>query len=697
MTGTEKTQTGPGHRYERVRSLGKDGPFQVEAAWPVAGEVTEQTVLLKRLRAGWQATDEAVSGFIQDSLRASVMVHPNIVRVLHAGTDDDGLFVVTEYIHGVKLSALLRRMEQLEQHLSRTHALQLAAQCCRALERAQQDRSSVLVHGALGPDHAMITFDGRVRLKDFGVWRLLGTAGELRRGGLETYFLAPEQLAGHPPGPGADLYGIGRLLRYLVQRQQQGETRIDPRLEAVLQRCQQPDPAARYPDAAAFLRDLQPLSDTALDGADPGGLGRLVRTLFTSRKRSSRETGNGCAPGTATPRSAPRHQGANLLDPAMFWSESTEPEKQGEEAGHRGQQDDHDQVWAEEQVGPPPPPTPLLAPATREPLQDTATPPASPGPLQTAPSPANPVDSLEDNPAGPAASPPRSPDPAQDRPPPASGPPRFPGPPRAARGSLPGRAPAAGITTGRPVRAGRRRKSRTGRAWAWLAGIGLLIGGGLVVWQTLQEDDPATTPPKTGEKIDQNGSGDRTSTPGTGPTITSRQASAQEKGRASGRPDRTGPKTSEPAGHVRLELTSDPAGAVVFIDGEKRGATPTRLDDIPTGRQIEVRFELEGHRTWKHGYTFAPGARQRAIHAGLLTDEQCKQGAGWVYVSSDPSGATIDIDGKRMPGKTPRIIDNICAAESHIIVLKKTGYKSWRGSFRTSQGQVTNVTAQLEP
>jgi serine/threonine protein kinase len=88
-------------KYERVRRLGTDGPFEVEVAWSQQAGGVKQAVLLKRLRPGWPVSNQAMQQFVDDARSVSRVAHNNIVRVLDIEKDKNGPVLVTEHIHGV--------------------------------------------------------------------------------------------------------------------------------------------------------------------------------------------------------------------------------------------------------------------------------------------------------------------------------------------------------------------------------------------------------------------------------------------------------------------------------------------------------------------------------------------------------------------------------------------------------------------
>jgi hypothetical protein len=153
--------------------------------------------------------------------------------------------------------------------------------------------------------------------------------------------------------------------------------------------------------------------------------------------------------------------------------------------------------------------------------------------------------------------------------------------------------------------------------------------------------------------------------------------------------------STEKRGTINLKLNSDPPGALVYIDGERRGATPTTVRGIEAHREISVRIEAEGYRPWEQRYTFDESSRRREIHAGLMQDVDCDTGSGWVYVASDPPGATVELNAKRLPGKTPMVINDVCAEVEHEIRIQAVGFKAWRRYIKVPDGDVLNLTAKL--
>src|SRR4051794_8889466 len=141
-------------------------------------------------------------------LTLAALDHPSLVTVFDAGTDGDSNqpYLVMQLIEGPTLSDELRGGRLQPERVARYGAA-LADALGYVHERG-------LVHRDVKPANVLITEDGRVHLADFGIARLVDSAHQTKTGdvlGTPAYF-APEQVAGEPVGPNADIYALGIVL-----------------------------------------------------------------------------------------------------------------------------------------------------------------------------------------------------------------------------------------------------------------------------------------------------------------------------------------------------------------------------------------------------------------------------------------------------------------------------------------------------
>ena len=236
------------------RARRADGAFEMEAA-----------IKLIRIRH-----DQRLARRLEVERRLLARLdHPNIARILDGGTTDDGqAYLVMDWVAGSDLNHCAR-----EHRDNPSTCLELFARICEAVHHAHQRR---IVHGDIKPANLRLGEDGRIRLLDFGVARLLAEEGDQPESGVRALtpaFSAPELQRGEPASTQSDVWALGALLYWmltgttinrhenigpdLIARQLRG---IAPRhrdLAAIIARACADDPDQRYAGASAISRELE--------------------------------------------------------------------------------------------------------------------------------------------------------------------------------------------------------------------------------------------------------------------------------------------------------------------------------------------------------------------------------------------------------------------------------------------------------
>jgi eukaryotic-like serine/threonine-protein kinase len=227
-------RTGIG-RYRIDRVLGRGGMALV-----YLGLDTElgRPVAIKLL-ADNLATDESFRArFMREARMAAGLSHINIVHVYDVGQDaDQRPYIVMEYVDGESLAETVAREGRIPP--ARVH--EIALDCCRGLQHAH---AAGLVHRDIKPHNLLADRAGLVKIADFGVARSLGETQLTMVGSVlgSARYLSPEQAAGRPVTPVADIYSLGVTLYELLtgRTPHQG----DSLAELVQQRALPPPPIA---------------------------------------------------------------------------------------------------------------------------------------------------------------------------------------------------------------------------------------------------------------------------------------------------------------------------------------------------------------------------------------------------------------------------------------------------------------------
>ena len=174
----------------------------------------EKIVSILRIHSGVSSRAEAVKALMEHVKSAAQLHNPNIVRIHGIGKVDAGYYISFEHLEGKSLHAVFERTRQDGFPFSADHTLLIASKVCAALEYAHGRRlegSARYFHGFLTPASVLVSYEGEVRVRGFGVW----PSGIREAGGAtpdEEGYLSPEQVAGGPGDVRSDVWAVGTLL-----------------------------------------------------------------------------------------------------------------------------------------------------------------------------------------------------------------------------------------------------------------------------------------------------------------------------------------------------------------------------------------------------------------------------------------------------------------------------------------------------
>jgi serine/threonine protein kinase len=171
-----------------------------------------QEVALKVPHRHLVETPADVERVLREASLAARLQHPQVVRVLEYGQQAERCFIAMEY-----MPRSLRRLITEEGLLEESEALRIALDVCLGLEEAHRQHG--LVHRDIKPENILLTSDGRAKVADFGIARILTTLSS-RTATADTpgtaRYMAPEQIRGEPADIRADLYALGLVLFELL-------------------------------------------------------------------------------------------------------------------------------------------------------------------------------------------------------------------------------------------------------------------------------------------------------------------------------------------------------------------------------------------------------------------------------------------------------------------------------------------------
>jgi serine/threonine protein kinase len=196
-------------RYRIDRVLGRGGMALVYLGHDAK---LGRSVAIKLLADNLAGDESFRARFLREARMAAGLSHVNIVHVYDVGQDEDERpYIVMEFVDGESLAETIARERTLEPARVR----RIALDCCAGLQHAH---AAGLVHRDIKPHNLLLDRDDRVKIADFGVARSLDETQLTMVGSVigSARYLAPEQAAGQPATPAADIYSLGATLYQLL-------------------------------------------------------------------------------------------------------------------------------------------------------------------------------------------------------------------------------------------------------------------------------------------------------------------------------------------------------------------------------------------------------------------------------------------------------------------------------------------------
>lgn len=270
-------------------------------------------VALKILLREFRDTPEWIAMFRDEARIGMRLSHRNIVGVHEVGSVGSIPYIVLEYVHGENLRAVLRAMLMAGDRIPPALAVNIAIDVLLGLEHAhrakdENGRPLNLVHRDLSPDNILLSYEGEVKILDFGIAKAEGRSTHTQIGVVKgkPQYMSPEQANERAVDARSDLFALGLVLLELLT----GEKRfhhddhimqfveaktwkayapsekvkgLPVELDAVLLKGLQPEPERRWQTADEFASALTRLARSGLLARPPQTLPVFLHRLFPDR------------------------------------------------------------------------------------------------------------------------------------------------------------------------------------------------------------------------------------------------------------------------------------------------------------------------------------------------------------------------------------------------------------------------------
>jgi serine/threonine-protein kinase len=210
-------------KYEIIRGVAVGGMAELYLARAAALEEFDRLVALKRILPQYAADEEFVRMFLDEARLTAKLHHPNIAQVYDIGMDTGGLFFTMEFIHGENAQTLLRAADIKGTPVPLAIAVAIARSVAAGLYAAHEQKGPDghalgIVHRDVSPSNVVVSFDGNVKLIDFGVAKARGRHTKTKSGTIKgkVSYMSPEQCRGESLDHRSDVFSLGILLYELT-------------------------------------------------------------------------------------------------------------------------------------------------------------------------------------------------------------------------------------------------------------------------------------------------------------------------------------------------------------------------------------------------------------------------------------------------------------------------------------------------
>jgi serine/threonine-protein kinase len=206
-------------KYRLVRRLAVGGMAELFLAKALSLHSFEKLVVVKRILPQFADNEDFIDMFLDEARLAAQLRHPNIVQVYDIGEDQGSQFFTMEYIHGQDLRRLGRNLSKQGRTLPLEHVLSIIIGTAAGLHHAHKSADMSghpmnIVHRDVSPANILVTYEGGVKLVDFGIAKArtaqVTTAAGTLKGKIP--YMSPEQCRGEALDSRSDLFSLGTLL-----------------------------------------------------------------------------------------------------------------------------------------------------------------------------------------------------------------------------------------------------------------------------------------------------------------------------------------------------------------------------------------------------------------------------------------------------------------------------------------------------
>jgi serine/threonine-protein kinase len=302
-------------RFELLMEVSHGGMATLYLARLRGPEQFEKLLAIKKIHDHLAQEPEFIAMFLDEARIAARIQHPNISTIFDLGKIKDSYFIAMEYVHGQNLRELLREAVRRKETIPWQYAVRVIAEAATGLHAAHEltdvDGTPLnVVHRDVSPQNILVSYEGHVKVVDFGIAYAVQKLGHTTAGTLKgkAAYMSPEQANGDPLDRRSDIFSLGIVLfesvcmKRLFRKSNHSATLdcvrhakiprpsairpgIPHKLEEIIYKALAKDKADRFATAQELSEHLEELLVSEGKSVTATRLGRLVTDLFHDRRK----------------------------------------------------------------------------------------------------------------------------------------------------------------------------------------------------------------------------------------------------------------------------------------------------------------------------------------------------------------------------------------------------------------------------
>lgn len=307
-------------KYLLLEKLAAGGMAEVYLAKSNAANGLNKFVAIKRILPQYSSNDEFVEMFKEEAKVAINLNHGNIVSIYDFGIEKKQFYLVMEFVEGRNLRQIINELKKSNKSFSIDQAIFMIKEAAAGLDHAHRcvdghsGKPLNITHRDMSPQNIMMSFEGEVKVIDFGIAKAETEKEETKAGTLKGKFgyMSPEQAEGMPIDPRTDVFALGIILWELLANDRlftgsnesvilrkvrdcqvpsirKVNPLVPPELERIVMKALAKDKNVRYQTAANLHRDLNRFLNTQFPDFSVHDFSQYLRHHEVSFSRGSRK------------------------------------------------------------------------------------------------------------------------------------------------------------------------------------------------------------------------------------------------------------------------------------------------------------------------------------------------------------------------------------------------------------------------